>query len=358
MEIDEKRKRMLLYVALLVVFGGVSVFMLRDPSAGNKDDGSRNIVIEIPEGETNVLNESKSSAYKGRERHPNEIYYDRLGSVAADTGHISLTSVPADATESVLETTSASTILVGEVFPGSRSTALSTGTVRQPSRPRQSAPVMTPEERMEYDLKRAEAMRQVLMEEPEVRQEKEEPSIPETVKPEPFPLGGSSIISSLDGVGAETVTPVAKPARCMFVKGEKVKNGQRVGIRILEDFRCGSIVIPENTHLAAVCSLSGRLELMVNSFEMNGRIYPINLKAYDVDGYEGIYCPETVAVKGRKKVTGEAVSTAGTALAGLVGGVAGKIVRTGASLLTSASGEQSVQISSGYEFYLMEETGR
>ena len=85
---------------------------------------------------------------------------------------------------------------------------------------------------------------------------------------------------------------------------------------------------------------------------------PVSGKAYDTDGYEGIYCPETAAVKGRKKVTGEVVSTAGTALSGLVGGVAGKIVRTGASLLTSASGEQSVQIASGYEFYLMEEVKR
>lgn len=357
MEIDEKKKRMLLYAALLVVFGGVSVFMLPDPSAGNKDDGSRNIVIEIPEGETDVLNESKSSAYKGRQRHPNEVYYDRLGTVAADTGHISLASVAADDTKPVSESSSDNDILVGEVFPENKPRAASSGTVRQPSRLRQSAPVMTPEERMEYDLKRAEAMRQALMEEPEVQQEKEF-VIPETAKPESFSSGGDGIISSLDGEGAETVTSVAKPARCMFVKDEKVKNGQRVGIRILEDFRCAEVVIPENTHLSAVCSLSGRLELMVNSFEMNGRIYQINLKAYDIDGYEGIYCPETVAMKGRKKVTGEAVSTAGTALSGLVGGVAGKIVRTGASLLTSASGEESVQIVSGYEFYLMEEPGR
>lgn len=151
MEIDEKKKRMLLYAALLAVFGGVSAFMLRDPSAGNKDEGSRNIVIEIPEGETDVLNESKSSAYKGRERHPNEIYYDRLGTVAADTGHISLTSVAADDTKPVSERSSENDILVGEVFPENKQMAASSGTVRQPPKPRQSVPVMTPEERMEYD---------------------------------------------------------------------------------------------------------------------------------------------------------------------------------------------------------------
>ena len=356
MEIDEKKKRMLLYAALLVVFGGISVFMLRDPSAGNNDEGSRNIVIEIPEGETDVLNESKSSAYKVRERQPNEIYYDRLGKEVADTGHISLTSV-ADQARPVSAKPTTGDIVTGEVFPETRSKTTSSGTVRQTARPRQSAPVMTPEERMEYDLKRAEAMRQVLMEEPEVKKDTV-PSVQKSAKPESSSSVGDGIISSLDDEDDEAVTSAARPVRCMFVKDEKVKNGQRVGIRILEDFRCGGVVIPENTHLAAVCSLSGRLELMVSSFEMNGRIYPINLKAYDIDGYEGIYCPESAAVKGRKKVSGEVVSTAGTALSGLVGGVAGKIVRTGASLLTSASGEQSVQIASGYEFYLMEEVKR
>ena len=358
MEIDEKKKRMLLYIALLVVFGGISAFMLCAPSDGNREDeGMRNIVIEIPEGETDVLNESKSSAYKGRERQPNEVYYDRLGTAVADMGHISLTSIAVGETKPVSSKPATEEIVTGELFPETRPRTASSGNARPASRTRQQVPVMTQEERMEYDLKRAEAMRQVLMEDPDVKPDSE-PDIQESVKIESFSSGEDGIISSLDDEDAKIVPSAPKPVRCMFVKNEKVKNGQRVGIRILEDFRCGGIVIPENTHLAAVCSLSGRLELMVSSFEMNGRIYPIHLRAYDIDGYEGIYCPETAAFKGRKKVAGEAVSTAGTALSGLVGGVAGKIVRTGASLLTSASGEQAVQIASGYEFYLMEEVRR
>ena len=51
---------------------------------------------------------------------------------------------------------------------------------------------------MEYDLKKAEAMRQALMEEPDAQQEKE-PAIQEIVKPESFSFGGDGIISSLDG---------------------------------------------------------------------------------------------------------------------------------------------------------------
>ena len=205
MEIDEKKKRMLLYAALLVVFGGVSVFMLRDPSAGNKDEGSRNIVIEIPEGETDVLNESKSSAYKGRQRHPNEVYYDRLGTVVADTGHISLTSV-ADQARPVSAKPTTGDIVTGEVFPETRSRATSAGTVRQTARPRQSVPVMTPEERMEYDLKRAEAMRQTLMEEPEVKKDTA-PSVRKSAKPESFSSVGDGIISSLDDEDAWQTWP-------------------------------------------------------------------------------------------------------------------------------------------------------
>ena len=52
-----------------------------------------------------------------------------------------------------------------------------------------------------------------------------------------------------------------------------------------------------NTHLAAICKIGDRLELQVRSLEMNGRIIPLALDAYDTDGLQGIYCPETSASK-------------------------------------------------------------
>jgi hypothetical protein len=67
-----------------------------------------------------------------------------------------------------------------------------------------------------------------------------------------------------------------------------------------------------NTHLAAICKIGDRLELQVRSLEMNGRIIPLALDAYDTDGLQGIYCPETSASKNSRTATNNAISTAGT----------------------------------------------
>ena len=111
--------------------------------------------------------------------------------------------------------------------------------------------------------------------------------------------------------------------------------------------------IPANTHLAAICKLGDRLELSVRSLEMNGRIVPLALDAYDTDGLQGIYCPETSASKNSRQASNDAISAAGTTFGGLVGDLASTVLRTGASIARSASGEVSVSVVSGYEFYLV-----
>ncbi|MBR0299158.1 MAG: conjugative transposon protein TraM [Bacteroidales bacterium] len=124
-------------------------------------------------------------------------------------------------------------------------------------------------------------------------------------------------------------------------------------LRLLEDYVGGGVCIPANTHLAAICKIGDRLELQVRSLEMNGRIIPLALDAYDTDGLQGIYCPETSAAKSAKKASDDAISTAGQTFGGLVGDLASTVIRTGATIAKSASGEVSVNVVSGYEFYLV-----
>ena len=102
-----------------------------------------------------------------------------------------------------------------------------------------------------------------------------------------------------------------RPFKCMFVRDQKLTSGQRVTLRLLEDYVEGGVRIPANTHLAAICKIGDRLELQVRSLEINGRIIPLALDAYDTDGLQGIYCPETSASKGAKQAGNDAISTAG-----------------------------------------------
>ena len=111
--------------------------------------------------------------------------------------------------------------------------------------------------------------------------------------------------------------------------------------------------ITHSLSFAAICKIGDRLELQVRSLEMNGRIIPLALDAYDTDGLQGIYCPETSASKNSRTATNDAISTARTTFGGLVGDIASTVIRTGATIAKSASGEVSVSVVSGYEFYLV-----
>jgi len=137
----------------------------------------------------------------------------------------------------------------------------------------------------------------------------------------------------------------------MFVRNEKIKSGQRVTVRLMEEYNQGGIRIPANTHLQAICKISDRLTLTVRSIEMNGRIIPLALEAYDTDGLPGIYCPESS--RAANTATNDAISAAGSTFGGLVGDLANTVIRTGATIAHSATGEVTVSLSSGYEFYLV-----
>ena len=220
---------------------------------------------------------------------------------------------------------------------------------------------MTSDERLDYERRRAEMVRDVLTGGAAEETPAEEP------KQEPLSIDlsavGSSdgIISSLDDDfddAAVQYEGAKRPFRCMFVRDQKLTAGQRVTLRLLEDYVEGGVRIPANTHLAAICKIGDRLELQVRSLEMNGRIIPLALDAYDTDGLQGIYCPETSAAKNRQKASNEAISTAGTTFGGLVGDLASTVIRTGASIARSATGEVSVNVVSGYEFYLVKSDRR
>ena len=211
---------------------------------------------------------------------------------------------------------------------------------------------MTPEEKLEYDRKRAEMVRDVLnggaAEEPT-----EETAEPEARRVDLSSSSSDGIISYLDDEPASESEVGIRPFRCMFVRDQKLVNGQRVTLRLLEDLTVDGVSIPANTHLSAICKISDRLELSVRSLELGGRIVPLSLEAYDGDGLPGIYCPETTAAKNSRKASDDAISTAGRTFGGLVGDIANTVIRTGATIAKSATGEVSVNVVSGYEFYLV-----
>lgn len=221
---------------------------------------------------------------------------------------------------------------------------------------------MSEADKLEYDRKRAEMVRDVIT---GTSSEAEGASPPDSVDEDEVELkyhSDDDIVFSLDDEftddGVNYPEDSKRPFRCMFIRDEKLKEGQRVTLRLLETYEENGVRIPANSHLNAICKIGNRLELNVKSVEMNGKIIPLNLCAYDTDGLKGIYCPETSSNKNAKKTENDALSASGATFGGLVGDIANTIIRTGVNIARSSSGEVSVNVSSGYEFFLVKSERR
>ncbi len=221
---------------------------------------------------------------------------------------------------------------------------------------------MSEADKLEYDRKRAEMVRDVIT---GTSSEAEGASSPDSVDEDEVELryhSDDDIVFSLDDEftddGVNYPEDSKRPFRCMFIRDEKLKEGQRVTLRLLETYEENGVRIPANSHLNAICKIGNRLELNVKSVEMNGKIIPLNLCAYDTDGLKGIYCPETSSNKNAKKAENDALSASGATFGGLVGDIANTIIRTGVNIARSSSGEVSVNVSSGYEFFLVKSERR
>ena len=346
---DDKKKWVLFAVFAAFVVGLLAVMVVTVFKPSKPSAPEAPVTVVIPDGDAMALEESKSKVYRGS----TENYYDGLSAELAAEEYISLvSSSQTSGTAVVAPVTERPEAAAERVF--------GTGAPASPApstAPRRSGAALTlsEDERLEYDRKRAEMVKEVLSGGSSVSEEMPDQAGQDS--PASIDLSAMSpsdgIITTLDDEPSEGVGYGIRPFRCMFVRDQKIKSGQRVTVRLLEDYVDGSVRIPANTHLSAICKIGERLELSVRSLELNGRIVPLLLEAYDSDGLQGIYCPETSAAKNARKASNDAISAAGTTFGGLVGDLASTVLRTGASIARSASGEVSVSVVSGYEFYLV-----
>ena len=389
------KKSWMLFVLMLVALIGLLwlVFLpgCRDETAAEK------VAMDVPEGIAEEIPESKREAYqeKGRKSVSTDEYFEML-MAEEEISLVSSEKIPGQAgndgyggagqagrrspvgagddgqdvsgrMDGVMAQPGKGESAAERVFGpapversvprqsgGSSGSGGSAGAVRQ----RQ----MSEEEQLEYDRKRAEMVRDVIT---GTSSEAEVASPPDSVDEDEVELryhSDDDIVFSLDDEftddGVNYPEESKKPFRCMFIRDEKLKEGQRVTLRLLETYEENGVRIPANSHLNAICKIGNRLELNVKSVEMNGKIIPLNLCAYDTDGLKGIYCPETSSNKNAKKAENDALSASGTTFGGLVGDIANTIIRTGVNIARSSSGEVSVNVSSGYEFFLVKSERR
>lgn len=383
------KKSWMLFVLMLVALIGLLwlVFLpgCRDETAAEK------VAMDVPEGIAEEIPESKREAYqeKGRKSVSTDEYFEML-IAEEEISLVSSEKIPGQAGNDGYGAGDDGQDVSGRmdgvmVQPGKGESAAERVFGPAPverSVPKQSGGSsgsggsagaggysgavlqrqMSEEEQLEYDRKRAEMVRDVIT---GTSSEAEGASSPDSVDEDEVELkyhSDDDIVFSLDDEftddGVNYPEDSKRPFRCMFIRDEKLKEGQRVTLRLLETYEENGVRIPANSHLNAICKIGNRLELNVKSVEMNGKIIPLNLCAYDTDGLKGIYCPETSSNKNAKKAENDALSASGATFGGLVGDIANTIIRTGVNIARSSSGEVSVNVSSGYEFFLVKSERR
>ena len=368
-------------VLLYVGFGGivVSVLVMAICSAFGGRGSSvaeEQVSVNVPEGVAVPVSDSKTEAYRNT-----HISTDQYFAQLSSEEDISLVSSDGDdSNEEPLSAGEDEGAAAKRVFGDSEVASVSRTVERSPVKPGMTSSggygQMTPEQKLEYDRRRAEMVRDVMTGSEIAGQagnddyqagcddhrdgddgRDDEKSQFVMLSRNDIASGNVVIITSLDDDFDDPSVRYSSsekvPFRCMFVRDQKVVDGQRVTVRLLEDYSADGVFVPANTHLAAVCKVSDRLELSVRSVEMNGRILPLQLVAYDTDGMAGIYCPETSASRNSRRASSDAISAANSTFGGLVGDLANTVLRTGATIAKSASGELSVKVVSGYEFYLV-----
>lgn len=94
-----------------------------------------------------------------------------------------------------------------------------------------------------------------------------------------------------------------------------IRAGSTVQLRLLEAVRIDDTVIPRNTPLYGLATISGmRLQVTVSSVEYGGRIFAVEAAAYDLNGQPGLNVPNSRERTALKEALASVGQTAGTSV--------------------------------------------
>ena len=140
-----------------------------------------------------------------------------------------------------------------------------------------------------------------------------------------------------------------------------LKEGDDVVLRLLENARIGDLHLPRRSRIIASAKIEGhRMQLLVKSIEHAGRILPIKLSAYDMDGQEGVYIPELENLSALKEMGANIGGTMGTSFTfassakdQIISETARGVMQGASQLLQKKLRTIKVTIKGGYKLFLM-----
>jgi conjugative transposon TraM protein len=134
-----------------------------------------------------------------------------------------------------------------------------------------------------------------------------------------------------------------------------VENGSTVKLRLLQDVQLEGRLIPRNSFLYGTCSMSGnRLSIAATSVQYQGNLLPVTLKAFDIDGNEGLNIPGSIDRDALKQGAAQGVSSADmlTMSPSLGAQAAGIAIQTGKALTGRKIKTVKIHLKANYQLLL------
>ena len=186
---------------------------------------------------------------------------------------------------------------------------------------------------------------------------------------QPVVLVHKSVVSSLAsnqtvrGFNTSVGVVNAKPKNTIsaIVAGDQsVIDGQSVKLRTTEPMWVGSQLIPRHTTIVGAARLQGeRLEIHITSIESEGSIYEVELAVFDSDGQEGINIPNSMESDALHEIGANMGSTMGSSInistdagAQIASDVGRGLINGVSQYLTKKLRTVKVKLKSGYKVML------
>ena len=383
---DDKRKGMI----FLLIAGGMSVVIilvllilnLRDSSDDKLADGGEkveSVSLTLPDAdEASGAQASKLDAYRNERERNIQDYWDSMAQVEEKEKEVVPDNTgagdqrPSSSAEFNMPSYEQVFGKKGSELSGSRESEEEKKARKEAAKARRQqehreASVAAAKEIIDYQNQVASAQQQAADQAALSASEAEPvtPPEPEKIPVERVKVSRGGGVSSMDDDFYQSGSGVSSwdddfvelddnyPFKCMFMRQEKLKSGQRVTIRLLEDMVIDGQLVPRNTHLMGVCTISNRVEINVSSLEYRGRILSLDYDAYDNDGTKGIYAPDLQDAETLEQVKGELKRTGMTTMRSNVGRYVNDLLQAGSLVIDGKGNERYVYVPAGYQFYLV-----
>ena len=143
---------------------------------------------------------------------------------------------------------------------------------------------------------------------------------------------------------------------------QTVMDGDNVCLRLMEPIQAGKLIVPAGTLLSGRAKIQDeRLMITVYSIEYTGRILPVSLSVYDLDGQAGIFIPDTKEINAVKEIAANMGTNSGTSInlsrnAGsqLLSDLGRSAIQGVSQFFSKKMREVKVNLKAGYRVYLVE----